>query len=63
MRPQALGCVLYEMVALRHAFQSNNLLAVVQAIVTLPHAPIPPHYSDDMRGLVDNLLAKDPAAR
>jgi NIMA (never in mitosis gene a)-related kinase len=29
----ALGCVLYEMLTLKHAFQSNNLLGLVFRIV------------------------------
>ena len=59
----ALGCVLYEMAALKHAFASNNLLAVVHAIANTPHAPIPAQYSPTLRSLVDTLLSKDPAAR
>jgi serine/threonine protein kinase len=59
----ALGCVLYEMCTLVHAFQSDNLLGLVYKIVQERQPPLPEHYSVELRALVDRLLSKDPNAR
>jgi NIMA (never in mitosis gene a)-related kinase len=48
----ALGCVLYEMCVLKHAFDAHNLLGLVWKIVQESYPPIPPSYSDDLRGLI-----------
>jgi NIMA (never in mitosis gene a)-related kinase len=37
----ALGCVLYELCTLKHAFDSNNLLGLVYKIVKDEYEPIP----------------------
>lgn len=37
----ALGCVLFEMCSLKHAFESNNLLGLVYKIVKERHNDIP----------------------
>jgi len=37
----ALGCVLYEMCVLKHAFDSTNLLGLVWKIVQETYPPIP----------------------
>jgi serine/threonine protein kinase len=59
----SVGCVLYEMCTLRHAFDSDNLLGLVYKIVQHSHPPIPDVYSEELRELVDSLLEKDPAKR
>jgi serine/threonine protein kinase len=59
----ALGCVLYEMCTLQHAFSANNLLGLVYKIVQEAHPPIPAHYTDDMRNLVNAMLSKNPNER
>ena len=59
----ALGCILYELCALDHAFGASNLLAVVNKIVQEEPASIPEQYSDELRGLIAQLLAKDPKDR
>ncbi|RYY33422.1 hypothetical protein EON62_04250, partial [archaeon] len=59
----ALGCVLYEMLTLNHAFQSSNLLGLVYKIVEEKQPPIPAHYSEFLSHLVDVMLSKNPAAR
>lgn len=41
----ALGCCLYELCTLKHAFDSNNLLGVVYKIVKEKVDPIPGLYS------------------
>ena len=45
----ALGCVLYELCTLKHAFESNNLLGLVFKIVKGDYEPISDHYSLEMK--------------
>jgi NIMA (never in mitosis gene a)-related kinase len=59
----AMGCILYELCALDHAFGASNLLAVVQRIVQDEPPPIPKIYSVHLRSLISQLLAKDPKDR
>jgi len=55
----SLGCVLYEMCVLRHAFESQSLLGLVYCIVSEHYDPIPSdRYGDTVRELVAQLLAK-----
>ncbi|CAK0826172.1 unnamed protein product [Prorocentrum cordatum] len=54
----ALGCVLYEMCMLKHAFESQSLLGLVYKIVSETHPDIPVQYSDDLRKLLDRVLEK-----
>ena len=44
----ALGCVLYELCMLKHAFAANNLLGLVYKIVSEKHEPIPSIYPKDL---------------
>ena len=48
----ALGCVLYELCTLKHAFDASNLLSLVYKIVKGDYESIPALYSKDMRQLV-----------
>jgi serine/threonine protein kinase len=59
----AMGCILYELCTLEHAFGASNLLAVVSKIVQEQPAPIPEFYSEELRSLVGQLLTKDPKER
>ncbi len=60
----ALGCVLYEMATLRHAFDSNSLGALVLKILRGNYPAIDADkYSANLRGLVDWMLKADPADR
>jgi len=55
----SLGCVLYEMCMLRHAFESQSLLGLVYCIVSESYAPIPSdRYSPEVRELVSQFLIK-----
>mgnify|MGYP002388105958 CR=1 FL=1 len=60
---QALGCVVYELCVLKHAFDANNLLGLVWKIVQESYPPIPAQYSDDLRDTISAMLQKDPNAR
>jgi NIMA (never in mitosis gene a)-related kinase 1/4/5 len=44
----ALGCILYELCCLKHAFHSENLLGLVYKIVSDEPEPIPETYSTEM---------------
>ena len=48
----ALGCVLYELCTLKHAFDANNLLGLVYKIVKDKVENIPDFYSTDLQNLV-----------
>lgn len=55
----ALGCVLYELCMLKHAFHAENLLGLVFKIVQDKQEPIPDTYSQGIKDLVSLLLTKD----
>lgn len=59
----SLGCVLYELCTLEHAFSADNLLGLVYKIVQDKQAPIPAWYSEDLRSIVECLLLKDSTKR
>ncbi len=63
----ALGCVLYELCTLRHAFEGRNMCALVLRIVKGTYEPIDTGrrtgYTKEMRVLVDSLLAHNPHSR
>mmetsp|Transcript_49388 Transcript_49388/g.89391 ORF Transcript_49388/g.89391 Transcript_49388/m.89391 type:complete len:1256 (+) Transcript_49388:108-3875(+) len=54
----ALGCVLYEMCMLKHAFESQSLLGLVYKIVSENYDPIPSQYSAELRSLMERVLDK-----
>lgn len=54
----ALGCILYELCTLKHAFNAENLLGLVFKIVKDKVEPIPDIYSDNLKSLVSLLLNK-----
>jgi len=59
----ALGCVLYEMAALRVPFDAPNIQALVQRIVRGPLPQIPAAYSAELRQLCWDLLHRDQTQR
>ncbi|XP_052128359.1 serine/threonine-protein kinase Nek8-like [Frankliniella occidentalis] len=59
----ALGCVLYELLALRRAFSAPSLPALVRRIVAADYPPPPTRYSAGTRGLLSSLLQTDPGVR
>jgi NIMA (never in mitosis gene a)-related kinase len=59
----SLGCILYEMTTLNHAFDSSNMKGLVQKILKGSYPPIPPQYSQDLRQVIASLLIKDPSKR
>ncbi|CAI5717673.1 unnamed protein product [Peronospora farinosa] len=59
----SLGCVLYEMLALRHAFDASNILMLILKIVQQDCNPVPPCYGKEVSDLLHRLLDKDPERR
>eukprot|EP00747_Dinoflagellata_sp_TGD_P166978 gnl/TRDRNA2_/TRDRNA2_190611_c0_seq1.p1 gnl/TRDRNA2_/TRDRNA2_190611_c0~~gnl/TRDRNA2_/TRDRNA2_190611_c0_seq1.p1 ORF type:complete len:399 (-),score=43.36 gnl/TRDRNA2_/TRDRNA2_190611_c0_seq1:27-1169(-) len=59
----ALGCVLYEMAALRVPFDAQNIQALVQKITRGPTPLLPAQYSAELRQLCGDLLHRDQAQR
>jgi len=59
----ALGCVLYELTALRVPFDAQNLQALVQKITRGAAPSIPSTYSAELRQLGGDLLHRDQSQR
>eukprot|EP00929_Paragymnodinium_shiwhaense_P113612 TRINITY_DN81896_c0_g1_i2.p1 TRINITY_DN81896_c0_g1~~TRINITY_DN81896_c0_g1_i2.p1 ORF type:complete len:974 (-),score=149.96 TRINITY_DN81896_c0_g1_i2:108-3029(-) len=59
----ALGCVLYELCMLKHAFESSSLLGLVYKIVSDHYEPIPSIYSSQLNDLIRQLLMKSAESR
>lgn len=59
----ALGCVLYEMAALKVPFDAANLQALVQKIVRGPMPQVPATYTAELRQLCWDLLHRDQSQR
>ena len=59
----ALGCVLYELVTLNHAFDAASLNGLAAKIIRGRYPPISTKYSRNLRSLIDAMLDKAPANR
>ncbi|KAF5900975.1 serine/threonine-protein kinase Nek11, partial [Clarias magur] len=59
----SLGCILYEMCCLKHAFEGQNFLAVVQKIMESSTPSLPEKYSPELNSLMQRMLEKSPALR
>lgn len=59
----AVGVVLYEMMCLKHPFTAQSMPELLRKIVHGGYLPPPRTFSKDLRGLLDNLLKKDPRQR
>ena len=59
----SLGCVLYELTTLSHAFDGKTLPALVLKILSGHFPPIPSHYSPSLNNLIGAMLQLDPDAR
>lgn len=54
----SLGCCLYEMCMLKHAFSADNLLGLVYKIVSDKYEPIPEQYTAQLNTLIQRMLEK-----
>ncbi|CAE8734018.1 unnamed protein product [Polarella glacialis] len=55
----SLGCVLYELCVLKHAFSADNLLGLVYKIVSDKYEPIPDRYTPSLNTLIKRMLEKN----
>ncbi|XP_070552703.1 serine/threonine-protein kinase Nek1-like isoform X6 [Ptychodera flava] len=54
----ALGCVLYELCTLKHAFEAGNMKNLVLKIIRGSYPPLSPKYSYELRNLQASLLKR-----
>jgi len=59
----ALGCVLYEMFTLKHAFEAKSLNGLAKKVIEGRFPPIRGKYSRQAKNLVDMMLSRSPRAR
>uniref|UniRef100_A0A8C9ACQ9 non-specific serine/threonine protein kinase n=1 Tax=Prolemur simus TaxID=1328070 RepID=A0A8C9ACQ9_PROSS len=59
----ALGCVLYEMCTLKHAFEAGSMKNLVLKIISGSFPPVSLHYSYDLRSLLSQLFKRNPRDR
>jgi hypothetical protein len=59
----ALGCVLYEMTTLNHAFDANSLNGLAGKIIKGKYPPISSKYSKYLRELISQMLLINPQQR
>eukprot|EP01062_Namystynia_karyoxenos_P049617 TRINITY_DN3802_c4_g1_i1.p1 TRINITY_DN3802_c4_g1~~TRINITY_DN3802_c4_g1_i1.p1 ORF type:complete len:488 (+),score=171.36 TRINITY_DN3802_c4_g1_i1:104-1567(+) len=59
----ALGCCLYELMALRRPFEGKNILQLADKICKAAYQPLPDAYSQDLRQFVEILLQRLPVVR
>eukprot|EP00906_Rhabdomonas_costata_P023500 RCo033808 len=59
----SMGCVIYELAALRRAFEASNLLAVVRAITSATYPALPSSFSASFAGMIRRMLAPKAAQR
>ncbi|XP_077209721.1 serine/threonine-protein kinase Nek1 isoform X2 [Paroedura picta] len=59
----ALGCVLYEMCTLKHAFEAGNMKNLVLKIISGSFPPVSVHYSYELRSLISQLFKRNPRDR
>jgi len=59
----SLGCVLYELCVLKHAFSADNLLGLVYKIVSDKYEPIPERYTQQLNTLIQRMLEKNAEKR
>ncbi|XP_059172523.1 serine/threonine-protein kinase Nek1-like [Physella acuta] len=59
----SMGCVLYELTTLKHAFKASNMKNLVLKIIRGSYPPVPPQFSYDLRGLIAQLFKRNPRDR
>ncbi|KAJ7404246.1 Serine/threonine-protein kinase Nek11 [Pitangus sulphuratus] len=60
---QSLGCILYEMCCMNHAFTGQNFLSVVIKIVEGDTPSLPDKYPSKLNALLCSMLNKNPSLR
>eukprot|EP00759_Apiculatamorpha_spiralis_P021682 PhF_6_TR26310/c0_g1_i1/m.37775/K08857/NEK1_4_5; NIMA (never in mitosis gene a)-related kinase 1/4/5 len=59
----SLGCILYELTTLTHAFDGPNMKALMQKIIKGVFPPISAEYSVELKDLINKMLSRDPQLR
>lgn len=59
----ALGCLLYEICALKPPFEATNLMSLFYKITRGEYAPVPDMYSDNISSLIQRMLCINPENR
>nr|XP_020662537.1 serine/threonine-protein kinase Nek11 isoform X1 [Pogona vitticeps]XP_020662538.1 serine/threonine-protein kinase Nek11 isoform X1 [Pogona vitticeps] len=59
----SLGCILYEMCCLDHAFSGHNFLSIVLKIVEDETPSLPDTYPGELDAVLNCMLSKDPSRR
>jgi serine/threonine protein kinase len=59
----AMGCILYEIMALHRMFEGSSLPALVMKITAGKYKPLPKIYSEDLSNLVSNCTKLNPQDR
>ncbi|CAD8154014.1 unnamed protein product [Paramecium pentaurelia] len=59
----SLGCMLYEMMALKHAFDAKTMEGLFLKIITGKYQPVPTFYSQELIQLLKDILNTDPQKR
>lgn len=59
----ALGCLLYEICALRPPFSATNLMSLFYKIIKGEYDPVPDMYSDNIASLIQMMLCLNPENR
>eukprot|EP00892_Ulva_mutabilis_P012895 jgi/Ulvmu1/9979/UM059_0028.1 len=59
----SLGCLLYELTTLKHAFHGSTLPALIVNILQGRFPPVPSRFSIHLRSLICSMLAQNPARR
>ncbi|XP_063400263.1 serine/threonine-protein kinase Nek4-like isoform X2 [Mytilus trossulus] len=59
----ALGCCVYEMATLKHAFNGRDMQALVYKILKGRMPPLPKKYSPELQQIIRNMLHQEPERR
>ncbi|XP_065674643.1 serine/threonine-protein kinase Nek8 isoform X2 [Hydra vulgaris] len=59
----SLGCILYELITLKRAFDGDSLSSIIQKIIKRGFSSMPEHYSEEIKDLVKGILQTDPVKR
>ena len=59
----SLGCILFEMMSLKHAFDANDMNGLIMKIIRGKIPPLPNKYSPELKQLTTALLSKIPSRR
>lgn len=59
----SLGCVIYEMCALKPPFRASDMNGLYRRVTTGDYSPIPNRYSSELQQVIKNMLKLEPRQR